>query len=133
MTTLNTSYGWSQGDQIRLLIASGLSVGSYQLSVITQSMNDLGSISTLAVDNVLDLIDQFETAQLKLVELNTNNNGRTLIKADVLEWESAKGNNNYGPQFEIQRIRIQLYQYMSMCSLYKNGPENNNITMLYHS
>lgn len=133
MATLNTSYGWSQGDQIRLLIASGLSVGSYQISVITQSMNDLGSISTYAVNNVLDLLDQFEDAQTKLVELNTNNNGRTLIKADVLEWESSKGNNNYSPQLEIQRIRSQLYQYMSMCSLYTNSPENNNITYISRS
>lgn len=133
MATLNTSYGWSQGDQIRLLIASGLSVGSYQISVITQSMNDLGNISTYAVSSVLDLLDQFENAQTKLTELNTNNNGRTLIKADVLEWETAKGENNYNPQMEILRIRTQLYQYMSMCSLYTNPPQNNGITPIYHS
>jgi hypothetical protein len=133
MPTLNTAYGWSQGDQIRLLIASGLSVGSYQLSVITQSMNDLGTLSTLAVSNVLDLVDQFENAQAKLVDLNTNSNGRILIKADVLEWESAKGDNIYNPQMEIQRIRIQLYQYMSLCPLFANPPQPNGNTPLHRS
>lgn len=131
MATLNTSYGWTQGDQIRLLIASGLTVGSYQITVITQSMNELGALSTLAVGNVLDLIDQFENIQVKLNELNLNNNGRTLIKADVLEWEAANGNNNFGPQMEIQRIRTQLYQYMSMCTLYTNPDQN--ITYTHHS
>lgn len=133
MATLNTSYGWSQGDQIRLLIASGLSVGSYQIAIITQSMNDLGALSTLAVDNVLELIDQYEAAQNKLSELNTNNNGKILIKADVLEWEAASGVNNYSPQLEIQRIRIQLYQYMSMCALYNQQTNFSNSTILQRS
>lgn len=133
MATLNTSYGWSQGDQIRLLIASGLSVGSYQIAIITQSMNDLGALSTLAVDNVLELIDQYEAAQNKLSELNTNNNGKILIKADVLEWEAASGANNYSPQLEIQRIRIQLYQYMSMCALYNQQTNFSNSTILQRS
>lgn len=133
MATLNTSYGWSQGDQIRLLIASGLSVGSYQIAIITQSMNDLGALSTLAVDNVLELIDQYEAAQNKLSELNTNNNGKILIKADVLEWEAASGVNNYSPQLEIQRIRIQLYQYMSMCTLYNQQANFSNTTPLQRS
>lgn len=131
MATLNTSYGWTQGDQIRLLIASGLTVGTYQITQITQSMNDLGELSTLAVSNVLDLLDQYEAAQVKLNELNITSNGRTLIKADVLEWESAKSGNIYNPQMEIERIRLQLYQYMSMCSLYVTNP--GDATYLQHS
>lgn len=121
MATLNTTYGWSQGDQVRLLIASGLTVGSYQISQITQSMNDLGAISTDAVLSVLDLIDQFETAQTTLNTLNTESNGRILTKADVLEWEQAKSANTYTPQLEVQRIRMLLWQYMSMCPLYQNA------------
>lgn len=130
MTLLNTTYGWSQGDQVRLLIASGLSIGGYQIEQITVSMNDLGATSIDAVSSVLELIDQFEAAQLKLSELNTESSGRILTKADVLEWEQAKTYNNYSPQLEINRIRTLLYQYMSSCPLYVN---NMNGTMLYRS
>lgn len=118
MAVLNTTYGWSQGDQVRLLIASGLGVGGYQIDQITVSMNELGSISTDAVSAVLDLIDQFELAQSKLTELNSDSSGRILVKADVLEWEQAKTYNNYSPQLEINRIRTLLGQYFSMCPLY---------------
>lgn len=118
MAVLNTTYGWSQGDQVRLLIASGLGIGGYQIDQITVSMNELGSISTDAVSAVLDLIDQFELAQSKLTELNSDSSGRILVKADVLEWEQAKTYNNYSPQLEINRIRTLLGQYFSMCPLY---------------
>ncbi len=92
-----------------------------QIDQITVSMNDLGAISSDAVFSVLDLIDQFETAQTKLSDLNNESSGRVLTKADVLEWEQAKGNNNYTPQMEVQRIRTLIWQYMSMCPLYQNG------------
>jgi hypothetical protein len=130
MATLNTSYGWTQGDQVRLLVASGLTVGTYQIDQITVSMNELGSMSTDAVSAVLDLMDQFETAQTQLATLNNDNNGKVLVKADVLEWEQAKSGNNYNPQMEILRIRGLLYQYMAMCPLYVNISMG---TMLYRS
>jgi hypothetical protein len=131
MATLNTSYGWTQGDQVRLLVASGLTVGTYQIDQITVSMNELGNMSTDAVSAVLDLMDQFETAQTQLAALNNDNNGKVLVKADVLEWEQAKSGNNYNPQMEILRIRGLLYQYMAMCPLYVNALSMG--TMLYRS
>lgn len=121
MATLNTSYGWSQGDQVRLLIASGLSVGSYQINQITESMNELGAIAPDAVFSVLDLVDQFESAQTNFSTLNNDSSGKVLVKADVLEWEQAKTTNNYSPQLEIQRIRMLIWQYMSICPLYQNA------------
>jgi hypothetical protein len=127
MATLNTSYGWSQGDQVRLLVASGLTIGTYQIEQVTVSMNELGALSGDAVFSVLDLIDQFEVAQTKLSELNNTSSGRILTKADVLEWEQTKANNNWGPQLEIQRIRDLLYQYFSMCPLYVRGYGDTNI------
>lgn len=130
MTALITSYGWSNGDQVRLLIASGLTVGSYQIEQITIGMNELGKISTDAVSSVLDLVDQFETAQTRFNELNANGDSRVLIKADVLEWREANA-IAFSPLSEIQRIRGLLYQYMSICPLYNNGP--NIGTALYRS
>ena len=130
MTILNTSYGWTQGDEVRLLVASGLTVGTYQIEQITVSMNQLGAIAPSAVGSVLDLLAQFEAAQTQLTTLNTDSSGRILVKADVLEWEQAKGGNMYNPQLEINRIRGLLYQYMSMCSLYVNETSG---TILYRS
>lgn len=130
MATLETSYGWSNGDQVRLLIASGLTVGSYQIEQITVAMNELGTISTDAVSSVLDLIDQFESAQFRYNELNSSGDSRVLIKADVLEWSEAR-NTSYSPVLEINRIRQLIYQYFGFCQLYANmdlGP-----TSLYRS
>jgi hypothetical protein len=129
MATLNTSYGWSQGDQVRLLIASGLTVGSYQLDVITSAMNQLGEMSVNAVNSVIDLIDQFEEAQVRYNELNAAGDSRILIKADVLEWQEAKG-FNYNPLTEISRIQGILRQYLGFCELYKT---DLGATALYRS
>lgn len=117
MATLNTSYGWSQGDQIRILIASQLKVGSYQIEKITVAMNQLGEMSGDAVNSVLDLLDQYESAQERYTELNSSGDSRILIKADVLEWSESKG-FNYNPITEISRINILLRQYFGFCELY---------------
>lgn len=117
MATLNTTYGWSQGDQVRLLIASGLTVGSYQIDQITIAMNQLGEMAPEAVTSVLELIDQYEAAQVQYSSLNNTGDSRILIKADVLEWTEAKG-FNYNPVTELTRIRKLLGQYFSYCSLY---------------
>jgi len=124
MATLNTSYGWVQGDQVRLLIASGLTVGSYQIEQITRSMNDLGDMSPISVTSVRDLLDKYDEANANLSSLNATSSGKTLVKADVLEWEAAKGGTGYAPQMEITRVRTLLYQYMAHCVLYAN---NSNI------
>lgn len=123
MTTLDPSSGFSESDDIRLLIASGLIVSPYTIEVIRQGMNLLGEISVTAVNNVLDLIDQFENAQVKYNELNMTSDSKTLIKADVLEW---KPGAIYSVQGEIGRIRGLIYQYMALCPLYSSGYDPNS-------
>lgn len=118
MPVLNTSYGWSAGDQTRLLIAAGLTIGSYQLDKITVAMNTLGDLAgPNAVSSVLDLIDQYETAQIRYNELNSSGDSRILVKADVLEWEAAKG-FKYDVITEISRIRGIIQQYFSFSELF---------------
>jgi hypothetical protein len=125
MATLNTTYGWGSGDEIRLLIASGLSVSGYQKDQVILCMNELGAISTDAVGAVQDLMDQFEEAQGNMSGLNASGNGKTLVKADVLEWEAASAGATYSPEREISRIRGLLYQYFGSCPLYVGGYQAN--------
>lgn len=129
MATLNTTYGWSQGDQVRLLIASGLTVGSYQIDQITIAMNQLGEMAPDAVSSVLDLIDQYEVAQTNYSNLNSSGDSRILIKADVLEWSEAKG-FSYNPITELNRIRKLLGQYFSYCSLYNMELTNGTCQLM---
>lgn len=113
--------GWSIGDEVRVLIASGLLISVYHRDQIIVCMNELGSISPTLVGPIQDLLDQFEEAQANLNELNGSSSGKTLIKADVLEWEAAPAGSSYSPEREISRIRGLLYQYFGSCPLYIGG------------
>ena len=124
MTTLNTSAGWSNGDEIRILIASGLLVSVYHKEQMITCMNHLAEISPSVVSAVLDLLDQFDEAQGRMVELNSGGDGKTLIKADVLEWEAGQPGSSYSPEREISRIQGMLYQYFGSCPLHGGGFRN---------
>ena len=126
MATLETSYGWVAGDQVRLLIASGLTIGRYQIDQITVDMNTLGELSVDAVTEVRLLLDNYESAQSRLQTLNTEGDNRILVKADVLEWEQNNG-IIYDPNTEIQRVRKLLYQYFGFSILYGQSGNDNTL------
>lgn len=121
MTILNTAVGWTAGDEIRVLVASGLSVSGYQKEQMIMCMNELGALSPASVGAVLDLVDQFDEAQANMSQLNAAGDGKTLVKADVLEWEKAAVGTTYSPEREISRIRGLLYQYFGSCPLFNGG------------
>lgn len=131
MAELNLAYGWVAGDQVRLLIASGLTVGSYQIDRITDDMNELGSYDVNAVTAVRGLMDEYEAAQVRFNTLNSTGDNRILVKADVLEWEQANG-MMYNPQSEIKRIRGLLSQYFGFSVLFEQN-SNGMGTHLYRS
>lgn len=131
MTVLNTAYGWEEGDDIAALIASGLTVGGYQVETIRVTMNELGAMSGDIVSKIKALLGEYQDAQDRLVELNNNADGKVLIKADVLEWSEAQG-VQYSPEREISRIRSLLYQYLASCPLFSNLT-GEQITTLYRS
>jgi len=60
-------------------------------------------------------LDEYATAQVKLVELNNANNGKTLIKADVLEWEAAAPGTSYSPERELMRIKDRMMLFFAAC------------------
>lgn len=131
MATLDTGCGWVAGDPSRTLIAMGLPIGQYQVNQITVCMNQLCEIDPTTVAKVRTLLTQFEAAQTKLTTSNINDDGRTLIKADVLEWESSKDKSS-GPEAEIVRVRSQLLQYFSFCPVCANVSAAN-VTLLVRS
>lgn len=121
MATLNTAAGWVNGDEMRVLIASGLLVSGYHKEQMIVCMNEVASLSPTLVGPIQDLLDQFEEAQANMTSLNASGNGKTLIKADVLEWEASQLGASYSPEREISRIRGLLYQYFGSCPLFGNG------------
>jgi hypothetical protein len=130
MTVLNLSYGWEEGDDVKVLIAGGLTVGEYQIDTVRVTMNELGAMSSGIVSSIKGLLGEYQDAQDRMVELNNNADGKVLIKADVLEWSEAKG-VQYSPEREVMRIRGLIYQYMASCPLFGGGV--GNLTMLYRS
>lgn len=128
MVTLDTSYGWTNGDDLRVLIASGLSVSKYSINVIRSSMNEIGEEYDDAVNYIIDLLDEWDTAQAKFIAMNNNNEGKTLVKADVLEWETEKGGVGYSPIMEFRRIRELLRLYFANCPLMVN--EDNGVRLI---
>lgn len=115
---LNTEAGWSDGDDIRVLIAAGLPVGGYQVQQIQGDMNYMALRFPEAVNPVLDLLDAWDAAQQQMVSLNESSESRVLTKADVLEWSVSSPGLSYSPEREIDRIRGLLAQYFGFSQLF---------------
>ena len=65
---------------------------------------------------VQGLIAEYNAAEDRQSELNMAGEGKTLVKADVLEWEKdTNGDASYSPQKEMARIRMQMDRYFSPC------------------
>lgn len=115
---LNTEAGWSDGDDIRVLIAAGLPVGPYQVRQIQGDMNYMGSQFPQAIPAVLDLLDAWDTAQQQMISLNESSESRVLTKVDVLEWTVSAPGLSYSPERELDRVRMLLAQYFGFSDLF---------------
>lgn len=129
---LNTTIGWSTGDDVRVLAATNMPIGVYQIKQIQADMNYLGSEIDNFVTNVQDLLDAYDTIQTKLSTLNNESDGKVLTKADVLEWSVQEPGQNYGPERELMRISSLLIQYFASSPLF-NNISTANLTTLYRS
>lgn len=115
---LNTGLGWAAGDDLRVLIATGLSIGRYQVQQIQGDMNYMGVQFPDAVAKVTALLDEWDAAQTQLSEFNSASESRVLTKADVLQWTVASPGSNYSPEREMERIRSLLFQYFGFSQLF---------------
>ena len=117
MATLNTSLGWVAGDVERILLALEIGISSYTISEMTVGCNELGSIASTQVSNVRTLLGEWDSALADQKAVGAKDEaGKTLVKADVLEWE-VDGSRYDGIMKEKGRIYNELRKIFSFVSI----------------
>lgn len=114
---LDVTGSWVAGDDLRIIEALGVPFGSFTLTCIQDCCNQLEDMSAQAVLNVRAALDEYEAA--KAAESTSNlsdTEGKTLIKADVLEWQADAAGQQSGAQKEMQRAKDEIAQYFAFCS-----------------
>ena len=101
---------------MRVIEALGAPFGSYTLECVANCCNQLEDLSSQAVLNVRAALDEYEAAKAAQTTQDlANAEGKTLVKADVLEWERDAGQMS-GPQVEMLRAKNEIAQYFAFCS-----------------
>lgn len=114
---LDVTGNWVAGDDLRIIEALMLPFGSYTLTCTQNCANQLEGLSADAVLSVRTLLDEYEAAKLAQSTANlADTEGKTLVKADVLEWERNGASEVSGPQQEMLRTQQELAQYFAFCS-----------------
>ena len=114
---LDTSGNWVAGDELRVIEALGAPFGSYTLECVANCCNQLEDLSPQAVLNVRALLDEYEAAKAAESAANlADAEGKTLVKADVLEWEKDGSDTASGSQKEMMRAKGEIAQYFAFCS-----------------
>ena len=114
---LDTSGAWVAGDDLRIIEALGLPFGSFTLKCTQDCANQLEDMSPQAVLNVRAALDEYEAAKAAESAQNlSDTEGKTLIKADVLEWEPDASGQPSGAQKEMARAKAEIAQYFAFCS-----------------
>lgn len=113
---LDTTGSWVDGDDLRIIEALGVPFGQYTLTCVQNCANQLEGLSAQAVLNVRAALDEYEAAKsAQTTQDLANAEGKTLVKADVLEWERESGQMS-GPQAEMLRAKNEIAQYFAFCS-----------------
>ena len=134
MATLDTSLGWVAGDVERVLLALEIGISSYTIHEMTVGCNELGSIASTQVSNVRGLLGEWDDALADQKAVGDKDEaGKTLVKADVLEWEVEKGGSRYdGIMKEKGRIYNELRKIFSFVSIVGVGGGSLGVS-LYRS
>lgn len=92
MPVLDTSAGFANGDEIRLMDALKVPISEANISGIITCMNQLTGFSPATVTLVLEYLTRYDTATTAQQTADVaNTESKTLVKADVLEWEVKNG------------------------------------------
>jgi hypothetical protein len=121
MATLDTSLGWVAGDVERILLALEIGISSYTIHEMTVGCNELGGIASTQVSNVRTLLSEWDSALADQKAVGGKDEaGKTLVKADVLEWE-VDGSRYDGILREKSRIYNELNKIFSFVSIVNIG------------
>ena len=132
MATLDTSLGWVAGDVERILLALEIGISSYTIHEMTVGCNELGSIASTQVSNVRTLLSEWDDALADQKAVGSKDEaGKTLVKADVLEWE-VNGSRYNGIMKEKSRIYNELNKIFSFVSIVGVGGGSLGVS-LYRS
>ena len=114
---LDVSGNWVAGDDLRIIEALGVPFGQFTLTCIQDCCGQLEAMSAQAVLNVRAALDEYEAAKSAESTQNlSDTEGKTLVKADVLEWEADSSGLPSGAVKEMQRAKAEIAQYFAFCS-----------------
>jgi len=134
MAVLDTSGLWSAGDDYRVIKALQVPFGEFTQDCTITAMNQLQGYSTVAQQDVLDLLADYDAAEAAQSTQNlSNTEGKVLVEADVLKWQVGNGGLT-GPQAEKMRVKQELEQifaFSTCLSAYIGG--SNGMTSLIRS
>ena len=134
---LDVTGAWDIKDDLLVMEVLELPFSNYTKECLGDCMNAIEQIDYNAVGLIKGLLTEFKTAQSAESSNNMaqSGGGKTLVKADVLEWEIDHSQVGGGPQKEVKRIRREVALYFSGCnclgghlSKYTN---NNGDNMMY--
>ena len=115
MTTLDVSGSWETGDEYRVFEALEMQNTAGYLEQLVLCMNRLTTDYDPIVVRVRSQLTRYETAKAakEAADLAATEE-KTLIKADVLEWEV--GNAVARISNEIESTQAQIANYFAFCS-----------------
>lgn len=133
MATLDTGLGWVAGDVERILVAVGIGVSEYTINEMTVCCNELGGMSSTLVSTVRGLLSDYDAAvEVERSVAVSDSAGKTLTKADVLEWEPDRGGRYEAIVTEKGRNIGDLLKIFAFCPIVDSLIGSRG-TMLYRS
>lgn len=128
---LDTSGVYTAGDDYKVIKILSLPFGDYTLDCVGNCMNQLEDMSTVAAQDLVDMIAEWETADQAQTtqDLSQTDGKKVLVKADVLEWEPTGGGIT-GPQSQKMKIEDDIAELLAFCSClggYLNGYNSGTV------
>lgn len=118
---LDTSNNWVAGDDLLVIEALKLPFGQYTLDCVQRCMNQLEVIDVSSSLKVKGLLTDYATARSAQEAANLADvEGKTLIRADVLEWSKNEASAD-GLQNEIMLIQRDLANWFAFCECMDMG------------
>lgn len=115
MASLDVSGSWVSGDEVRCINAMEMGFSEYILDGLVRCMNQLQGINDGMVLYVRNELDRYEAARVLDSEQKlSDTEGKTLVKADVLEWEVSEGSYS-GPEEEYRDAQKNIMNAFSFC------------------